>query len=273
MLFQALMSKRQISLNQRLQIIQKGVLISMISKKLYAMQIKTAQDFEQNLAQVEDLLAQCGKGAIVCAPEVALSGFAYQRMSEASEFSKLATERFLECSAKYQNTLVITMIEEKNKKFFNNLKVFHNGEVIHKQSKHKLFSLGDEQLHFVAGDKSEISIFEINGLKCAALVCFELRFVELWEQIKGADLIFVSAQWGKARKNHFEVLCTALAVINQAFVLASNSANDIMAKGSAIITPYGIVYKNDKKHLITHEADISETTRMRKYINTNIKIN
>lgn len=46
-----------------------------------------------------------------------------------------------------------------------------------------------------------------------------------------------------------------------------------MAKGSAIITPYGIVYKNDKKHLITHEADISETTRMRKYINTNIKIN
>ena len=245
----------------------------MISKKLYSMQIKTGLDFAQNLKQVEDFVAQCGKNAIICTPEVVLSGFAYQHMNEASEFSKLATERLLEASAKYKNTLVTTMIEEKNKKFYNNLKVFHKGEVIHKQSKHKLFSLGDEHLHFAAGEKDEISIFEIDGLKCAALICFELRFIELWEQIKGADLILVSAQWGKARKNHFEILCSALAVANQAFVLASNSANDMMAKGSSIITPYGIVYKNDKKHFVACEVDISETSRIRKYISTNIKIN
>ncbi len=237
------------------------------------MQMKTGQDFIENLKYVEEFVAQCGKDAIVCAPEVALSGFAYQKMSEASTFSKLATERLLECSAKYKNTLVITMIEEKNKKFFNNLKVFHKGEMIHKQSKNKLFLLGDEQLHFSPGDKEEISIFEIDGIKCAALICFELRFIELWEQIKGADIIFVSAQWAKARKNHFEVLSTALAIANQAFVMASNSANDVMAKGSAIITPYGIVYKNDKKPFVACEVDISETSRMRKYINTNIKIN
>lgn len=69
----------------------------MISKKLYCMQIKTGQDFARNLKQVEDFVAQCGKDAIICAPEVVLSGFAYQRMEEASEFSKLATERLLEC--------------------------------------------------------------------------------------------------------------------------------------------------------------------------------
>lgn len=245
----------------------------MISKKLYSMQIKTGQDFEQNLNIVEDFVAQCGKDAIICTPEVVLSGFAYQHMSEASEFSKVATQRLLECSQRYKNTLITTMIEEKNKKFFNNLKVFHKGEIIHKQSKNKLFLLGDEHLHFNAGDSGEISIFEIDGIKCAALICFELRFVELWEQIKGADIIFVSAQWGKARKNHFEILSTALAIANQAFVVASNSANDIMAKGSAIITPYGIVYKNDKKHFVACEVDVSETSRMRKYINTNIKIN
>ena len=245
----------------------------MISKKLYCMQIKTGQDFAENLINVEDFIARCGKNAIICAPEVVISGFAYQRMKEASEFSKIATERLLESSAKYNNTLVITMIEEKKKKFFNNLKVFHKGEIIHKQSKNKLFSLGDEQLHFKAGEKGEISIFEIDGIKlCAALICFELRFVELWEQIKGADIIFISAQWGKARKSHFEILSQALAIANQAFVVVSNSANDIMAKGSSVITPYGIVYKNDKKNFVACEVDIGETSRMRKYINTGIEI-
>lgn len=236
------------------------------------MQIKTKQNFAKNLERVEEFISQCGKNAIICAPEVVLTGFAYQRMKEASEFSKLATERLLSCSAKYKNTLIITMIEEKNKKFFNNLKVFHKGEIIHKQSKNKLFLLGDEQLHFQAGQKDEISIFEINGIKCAALICFELRFTDLWEQIKGAQIIFISAQWGKARKNHFEILSTALAVANQAFVVASDSANDTMAKGSAIITPYGVVYKNDKKDFIAKEVDISEAVRMRKYINTGIPL-
>lgn len=237
------------------------------------MQIKTVQDFAENLKQVESFMSQCGKDAIICTPEVVLSGFAYQRMSEASEFSKLATKRLLECSEKYKNTLIITMIESKNKKFFNNLKVFHKGEVIHKQSKNKLFLLGDEQLHFESGEQDEITLFHIDGVVCAALICFELRFVELWEQIRGADIIFIPAQWAKARKNHFEVLSQALAIANQAFVVASNSANDVMAKGSAIVTPYGIVYKNDKKAFVACEVDINETSRMRKYINTHIKIN
>lgn len=245
----------------------------MISRKLYSMQIKTGQDFEENLKNIEDFIAHCGKNAIICTPEVALSGFVYQKINEASEFSKIATERLLECSAKYKNTLITTMIEQKNKKFFNNLKVFHKGEIVHKQSKNKLFILGDEQLHFKAGEKSEISIFDIDGVKCAALICFELRFVELWEQVKGADIIFIPAQWAKARKNHFEILSQALAIANQAFVVSSNSANDIMAKGSSIITPYGIVYKNDKKSFVACEVDISETSRMRKYVNTGIQIN
>lgn len=245
----------------------------MIFKKLYSMQAKIGQDFDSNLKNVEDFIAHCAKDAIICAPEVVLSGFVYQRMKEASEFSKFATQRLLECTERYQNTLVITMIEERNKKFFNNLKVFSKGEIIHKQSKNKLFLLGDEHLHFQAGEREEISIFEVDGLKCAALICFELRFVELWEQVRGADIIFVSAQWGKARKKHFEILTQALAVANQAFVVASNSANDTMAKSSSITTPYGIMYKNDRKPFIACEVDIAESARMRKYINVGIPIN
>lgn len=240
-------------------------------KHFFSIQHKVGQDFLQNLAAICEFMSKSGKNAFVCAPEVALSGFCYQRMLEASEFSKKATEELLDCTAKFKNTLVITMIEQKNKKFYNNLKVFHKGEVIHKQSKHKLFALGDEQLHFKAGSADEIAIFELDGVRCAALICFELRFIELWDKIRGADVIFIPAQWAEARKVHFEVLSHALAIANQAFVIASNGANTQMAKGSQIITPYGIAYKNDKKSFISYEADLKEVSKMRKYINTGIK--
>lgn len=88
------------------------------------MQMKTGQDFEENFKIIEDFIAHCGKNAIICTPEVALSGFVYQKINEAGEFSKVATERLLECSAKYKNTLITTMIEQKIKSFLTILKCF-----------------------------------------------------------------------------------------------------------------------------------------------------
>lgn len=241
----------------------------MISKKLYSLQVKIGLDFEANLKKVCALLEQCQEDSIVCTPEVVFSGFAYQKMAEAVEFSKIATESLLELSK--SRTIVTTMIEQKRNRYFNNLKVFHKGEVIHSQAKHKLFMLGEEHLHFSAGEIEDIVPFYVDSLKCAAINCFELRFIDLWKRAQGADIIFVPAIWGKARKDQFESLCKALAIINQAFVVASDGANDTMAKGSAIITPYGVVYKNDKKEIISSQVDLSEITKMRKYIQTDLK--
>lgn len=241
----------------------------MISKKLYSLQVKIGLDFEANLKKVCALLEQCQEDSIICTPEVVFSGFAYQKMTEAVEFSKIATESLLELSK--SRTIITTMIEQKRNQYFNNLKVFHKGEVIHSQAKHKLFMLGEEHLHFSAGKMEDIVPFYVDSLKCAAINCFELRFIDLWKRAQGADIIFVPAIWGKARKDQFESLCKALAIINQAFVVASDGANDTMAKGSAIITPYGVVYKNDKKEIISAQVDLSEITKMRKYIQTDLK--
>lgn len=254
---------------------QKGALILMISKnpyrKLCALQVKIGQDFELNLKKVLECLKNVEQDSIVCTPEVVFSGFAYQKMEEASEFSKVVTQKLLESSTKC--TIVTTMIEKKRNKFYNNLKVFHKGEVIHKQSKHKLFELGDENLHFEAGSEDEILPFFVDSIKCAAINCFELRFIDLWKRIQGADIIFVPAIWGRARKEQFETLTKALAISNQAFVVASDGANDTMAKGSAVITPYGIVYKNDKKEIVSTQVDLRDSAKMRKHIQTGIPIN
>jgi len=82
----------------------------MISKPLYTLQLKTKQNFEDNLTHLKNLILDCESDSIILAPEVCLTNFCYQRMDEAAEFAKVATESLLRlCS---DRVIVITMIEK-----------------------------------------------------------------------------------------------------------------------------------------------------------------
>jgi predicted amidohydrolase len=98
------------------------------------------------------------------------------------------------------------------------------------------------------------------------IICFELRFKELWRKIEGVDLILIPAMWGKPRKRHLEVLSQALATMNQSFVLLCNSANDDMAKSSAVISPWGDVIMDDEATLIEATIDLKEVKKVRRLI-------
>jgi hypothetical protein len=72
--------------------------------------------------------------------------------------------------------------------------------------------------------------------------------------------------WGLKRKDHYESISKALALVNQCFVIACNSADENMAKGSAIISPFGNVIKDDSKEIKTTVFDSNEIKKTRKYI-------
>ena len=178
---------------------------------LIALQIKTSQDFEKNLEELKNLIISCEENSIILAPELALSGFCYDRMEEAYIFSLKAIEELKELS--HNKTIALTFIMKKEENsFLNTLHIFHNKQIIHTQSKVQLFPLGDELEHFVAGNEDDIKIIEINGIKIATLICFELRFPRLWEKIKGADIILNPAMWGIKRKDHYESISKSLAL-------------------------------------------------------------
>ena len=232
--------------------------------KLIALQIKTSQDFQENLNQLKELIISCEEDSLILAPELALSGFSYDRMDEASTFSIKAIEELKELS---QNKIIaLTFITKKENGCLNTLHIFHNKNIVHTQSKVQLFPLGDELEHFVAGKENDIKIIEINGIKIATLICFELRFPRLWEKVKGADIILNPAMWGVKRKDHYESISKSLALVNQCFVVACNSADDNMAKGSAIISPFGNVTKDDSKNRLETLFDNEEIKKVRKYI-------
>ena len=238
--------------------------------KLVALQIKTTQDFQENLNNLINLINSCEIDSLIVAPELALSGFSYDRMEEASIFTQKAIEELKQLSD--NKIIALTFITKKDEKFYNTLYIFHNFNIIHTQSKVKLFPLGDELEYFEAGNINDIKIIEINGLKIATLICFELRFPELWQKIKGADIILNPAMWGIKRKDHYESISKALALVNQSFVIACNSANDNMAKGSAIINPFGIVKKDDSFEIIEDFFDKNEIKKVRTYINIGLDI-
>ncbi len=233
--------------------------------KLIALQIKTTSNFQDNLEYLKKLINSCEENSLILAPELALSGFAYDNMEEASQFSIKAIEEIKELSI--NKTIALTFITKNENKFFNTLYIFHNQNIIHTQSKVQLFPLGNELEYFSAGKEEDIKIIEINGLKIATLICFELRFPKLWERIKGADIILNPAMWGIKRKDHYETISKSLALINQCFVIACNSADDNMAKGSAIINPFGIVKKDDNLEIIEEKFDLDEIKKVRMYIN------
>jgi len=237
---------------------------------LIALQVKTDQDFSKNLEHLKKLIINSPENSIILAPEIALSGFCYDRMQEASDFSIIAIKELQELAV--NKTIALTLITKKNEKFFNTLYIFDKQEIIHTQSKIKLFPLGNELEYFEAGNKEDIQIIEINGLKIATLICFELRFPELWQKVAGADVILNPAMWGLKRKDHYETISKSLALVNQCFVIAANSADSNMAKSSAIISPFGNVNKDDKKEIIIEKIDLDEIKKVRKYIDIGLKI-
>jgi omega-amidase len=237
--------------------------------KLISLQLKTSNNFEKNLDKLVKKIIKQPENSFIVAPELYLNGYAYDRLDEAVKITNKAIKILKKLST--NKTISLTMTTKQDNCFYNTLYIFHKGNIVHTQSKNKLFVLNDERKYFTAGNENDIKIIDIDGIKVGSLICFELRYINLWEQLKGADIIIIPAMWGALRKENFETLTKALAVANQCFVIASDSANENMAKSSAIISPFGNVTIHDGRKIIKKDFDKKEIKKMRRYLNVGIK--
>lgn len=202
------------------------------------------------------------------APEVCLTGFDYENFEEAQEFSKYAIEKIKAFS--HDRIIVLTLIKKLENEVCNVVHVFHNGEIVHERAKAKLFTFGGEERWFSPGDEKSIDIIELDGMKLAILICFELRFKELWQKVQGADIVAVPAWWGVIRSDHYKTLTKALAIMNQCYVVASDAANDECSKMSGIITPMGVEERNGNTPCLEVAYDAKEIKKMRRYMDVGI---
>ncbi|MEA3433215.1 MAG: carbon-nitrogen hydrolase family protein [Campylobacterota bacterium] len=228
------------------------------------LQLPSKKRYQENLDKLLELLTLHQDKQIIVIPEVYLTAYDYEHLTTAAKFSAKALKTLKQVVD--EQIVVLTLILEDGDEFVNQAVVIHKHKVVHKQDKVKLFKLGDEDIYLTAGKEKKIKPFEIEGVTYALLICFELRFKDLWKQIEGADVVLVPARWGLLRKGHLEILSRALAVMNQCYVLLSNSSDSDMASSSAIIAPNGNVIMNDEKEVVEGVVDFREIKKMRRYI-------
>lgn len=228
------------------------------------LQLPSHKRYQENLDTLIFYLKSHQDKHIVLAPEVFLTSYDYEHMATAAKFSANALKTLKREVG--EQIVVLTLILEEGPAFINQAVVIHRHKIIHRQEKVKLFKLGDEDLYLKAGRKKKIKPFEIDGVSYAILICFELRFKDLWKQVEGVDVVLIPARWGKVRKRHLEVLSQALAVMNQCYVVVSNSSDADMASASSIISPTGKTIMNENAEVIEGSIDFREIKKMRRYI-------
>jgi len=236
---------------------------------LCSLQFKTTVNYDENLQTLLTLITKSDNKSVIVAPEVCLTGFDYENMDAMLAFASLATEALKNVSD--DKIIIVTMLEQKEGKIYNFAKVFYNGEVVFQRAKAKLFTFGDEDKYMQQGSDKDFHIVEIAGIKLAVLVCFELRFKAFWQKAEGADIIAVPSWWGKLRSEHFKVLTQALALMNQCYVIASDSANEECSAMSGVITPQGEVHRNGNTPCLKVKYDKKEIMLMRRYMNVGIR--
>jgi len=216
-----------------------------------------------------ELIGRCEKNSLIVAGEVCLSGYDYENFEQMVAFSNRALKELL--AASKQKTIILTMLSYGAKEVKNFAYVLHDGKIIRKQPKVKLFQFGEEHKYMSPGKSEDIAIFTVNGVKIGILICFELRFKTLWQQLEGADIIAVPSWWGRLRLEHYTTLTRALAVMNQCYVVCSDNLNEECNAQSGIVTPFGIEQRNINQKILTAEFDPQEIKKMRRYMDVGIE--
>ena len=235
---------------------------------LCSLLFETTSDYNDNLQTLLTLINECDEESIIVAPEVCLTAYDYENFDAVLEFAAVANEAIKKAS--YNKTVILTIIEKRDSEVFNFAKVFYNGEVVYERAKAKLFRFGDEHKYMSEGTVDDIKIIEVNGVKIAIFICFELRFKELWQMSEGADVIAVPSYWGVLRTQHFKAFTQTLAIMNQCYVVASDSQNEDCTKMSGIITPQGEVTRNGNKPCLELEYNKKDIALMRRYMDVGI---
>jgi omega-amidase len=142
------------------------------------------------------------------------------------------------------NIVAGSVIVKKGELLYNRAFIINReGEIINTYDKIHLFSPSGEDDFFQAGD--QLSLFEIDGVKCGIMICYDLRFPELSRSLAlhGAQLLFVPAQWPHPRVRHWLNLSQARAIENQMYVIACNACGKSdklhFCGHSVVIDPFG----------------------------------
>ena len=187
------------------------------------MKLRLIQKNINNSDYVSFLESSAGSGAdIVCFGELAVSGCLYNGTAdkEIEEFAAIESRL-----AKYDFDTMIGL-PIKSETSLSNSYMYYSKGVSQIYEKINLFEPMNETKVFKAG--TELTIFETEFGKFGALICYDLRFPEMFSDLKkkGASVIFVPAAFPRARISDWKELLMQRAIDNELTVIGINAVGD-----------------------------------------------
>ncbi|MBT3854525.1 MAG: carbon-nitrogen hydrolase family protein [Thiotrichales bacterium] len=222
--------------------------------------------------RLEGLLKENPKLDLLVCPELFISGYgSLKKINENCEKADGEYARKISSLAKqYSTAIVYGYPEISNNKLFNSAQLFdHNGISTANHRKKMLPPTADESKIFAPGQDN--SIFSINGIKAAIVICYELEFPEIIRDLalQGVELIIAptgqSSHWPSAARYN----CRTRAFENGIFVAYANSTGDLNGISfmgeSKIIGPDGLdlVNADQGEKLISAEIDTNDILLVR----------
>ena len=193
--------------------------------------------------------ARPAAGSLVVLPEMCDTGFSMD-VAAVTDTPVGETATFLASLARQHEVFVLggLVTTAPDGRGLNQAAAFSpDGAEVARYTKNHRFPLLGEPDHYAAGVGTVT--FDWLGLRVCPIICYDLRFPELFRAAGGAgdvDLFAVIANWPTARVEHWTTLLRARAIENQAYVAGVNRVGrDPNVAGypgrSAVIDPAGVV--------------------------------
>ena len=239
------------------------------------------ENVDANLAMFTQKLSAIEKESthLIVLPEMFSTGFS-MNAKHLAEKENGKTIQWMAQQANNKNAVITgSIIFEEDGKYYNRLIWMRPDGTFEYYNKRHLFSMGNEHLHYSAGDKKIIT--ELNGWKICPLVCYDLRF-PVWSRnhfikendtpIGEYDLLLYIANWPERRNHPWKTLLLARAIENQCYVAGLNrigaDGNNIIHSGdSAVINAKGEIISTipaHKNYISTIELNYNELINFRK---------
>lgn len=163
----------------------------------------------------------------VLLPELWSTGyFPTSDIEKEADEDGMETKAFLSSLALKYNLNIVggSVLTRKNGKYYNTGYIVSRfGHIEDEYDKTHLFTpLGEDK--WITKGKSR-SLFSLDGITSALILCYELRFPELTRRLvlDGAEVLFVSAAWPRERASSLFTLARARAIENEIYVVLSSS--------------------------------------------------
>lgn len=241
--------------------------------KIATCQFAVCRNIRRNSHVIGGFLYRAKKAGvdIVHFPECALSGYAGIDFLSFKgydwELLKREALRLIALAGELQLWIALGSshrLSGRNKPLNSLYLIGPKGEIIDRYDKR--FCTEKEMEHFTPGNR--FVVFTINGVKCSLLICFDLRFPELYRELykQGVNCVFQSFYNArqKGRSIHTHIMRQTMqchAATNHFWVSMSNACGVFSPYPSCFITPDGVIANQlhvNQRGLLVNTVDLKE---------------